>query len=131
MADNVRLIKECFDAFARGEPGYIVERVTSDVDWKHIGGAGIPYAGNYRGRQGVADFFGKIGASLDVLEWIPEHIVPAGSEVIAIGAWKAKAKPTGRTFSAEWAMVFGVRNGEIASFKVVEDTATVEAAFRR
>ncbi len=43
--------------------------------------------------------------------------------------WTGKAKPTGRTFAADWAMVFGVRNGEIASFRVVEDTAKVAAAF--
>jgi len=29
----------------------------------------------------------------------------------------------GPTFAAEWAKVFGVRNGEITSFRVVEDTA--------
>jgi len=32
--------------------------------------------------------------------------------------------------AADWAMVFGVRNGEITSFRVVEDTARVAAAFR-
>ena len=57
-------------------------------------------------------------------------MLPAGDEVVATGTWSAKAKPTGRTFAADWAMVFGVRNGEIASFRVVEDTAKVAAAFR-
>jgi len=57
-------------------------------------------------------------------------ILPAGDEVVATGTWSAKAKPTGRTFAADWAMVFGMRNGEIASFRVVEDTAKVAAAFR-
>ena len=37
----------------------------------------------------------------------------------------------GKASAADWAMVFGVRNGEIASFRVVEDTAKVAAAFRR
>jgi ketosteroid isomerase-like protein len=45
-------------------------------------------------------------------------------------SWSAKAKPTGRTFAADWAMVFGVRDGQITSFRVVEDTAKVAAAFR-
>ena len=75
-------------------------------------------------------FFTKIGASLDVLTWEPGHVLAAGDEVVATGAWSAKAKPTGRTFAADWAMVFGVRNGEITSFRVVEDTAKVAAAFR-
>lgn len=130
MADNVKLIRDCFDAFARGDAGYIVARVSNDVDWRHAGGADIPYAGTYKGRQGVGDFFNRIGASLDVLSWEPRHVLPAGEEVVATGTWKAKAKSTGRTFAADWAMVFGMRNGEIASFRVVEDTQTVASAFR-
>ncbi len=130
MADNVKLIRECFDAFGRGDPAFIVARVSNDVDWRHAGGPEIPYGGAYKGRQGVGDFFSRIGASLDVLTWEPKHVLPAGDEVVATGTWSAKAKPTGRTFAADWAMVFGLRNGEIASFRVVEDTAKVAAAFR-
>jgi uncharacterized protein len=105
-------------------------RVSNDVDWRHAGGPEIPYGGADKGRQGVGEFFSKIGASLDVLAWEPKHVLPAGDEVVATRTWSAKAKPTGRTFAADWAMVFGMRNGEIASFRVVEDTAKIAAAFR-
>ena len=130
MSDNVELIRECFDAFGRGDAEFIVARVSDDVDWRHTGGPEIPYGGSYKGRAGVGEFFSKIGASLDVLKWEPRHVLPAGDEVVATGMWMAKARPTGRTFTAAWAMVFGVRNGKIASFRVVEDTAQVAAAFR-
>jgi ketosteroid isomerase-like protein len=108
-----------------------VARVARDVDWRHAGGPEIPYGGSYSGRDGVGEFFTRIGAALEVLTWEPKHVLAAGGdEVVATGTWSAKAKPTGRTFAADWAMVFGVRNGEIASFRVVEDTAKVAAAFR-
>ena len=130
MGDNVKLVRECFDAFGRGDPGFIVARVSNDVDWRHAGGPEIPYGGAYKGPAGVGDFFTRIGASLDVLNWEPGHVLLAGNEVVATGKWSAKAKPTGRTFAADWAMVFGVRDGAIVSFRVVEDTAKVAAAFR-
>ena len=130
MGDNVKLIRDCFDAFGRGDAGFIVARVAKDVDWRHAGGPEIPYGGAYKGRDGVGDFFTKIGAAVDVLTWEPKHVLPAGDEVVATGHWTGKAKPTGRTFAADWAMVFGVRNGEITTFCVVEDTARVAAAFR-
>lgn len=130
MSDNVRLIRDCFDAFGRGDAGFIVAKVSSDVDWRHAGGPEIPYGGAYKGRDGVGDFFTKIGAAVDLLTWEPKHVLPAGDEVVATGHWTGKARPTGRTFAADWAMVFGVRNGEITSFRVVEDTARVAAAFR-
>ena len=130
MADNVKLVRDCFDAFGRGDHGFIVAKVSDDVDWRHAGGPEIPYGGTYKGRESVGEFFSKIGASVDVLTWEPKHVLPAGDEVVATGAWSGKAKQTGRTFAGDWAMVFGVRDGAIVSFRVVEDTARVAAAFR-
>ena len=130
MADSVKLIKDCFDAFGRGDPGYIVERVTDDVDWRHPGSAEIPYGGTYKGREGVGQFFTRIGSSVEVKTWEPKHVLQAGDEVVATGAWTGTARPTGRSFASDWAMVFAVREGRIASFRVFEDTAQIAAAFR-
>lgn len=70
-------------------------RVARDVDWRHAGGPEIPYGGNYRGRDGVGEFFTRIGAAHEVLSWEPEHVLAAGGDgVVATGAWSAKAKPT-------------------------------------
>lgn len=131
MTDNVKLIKDVFDAFGRGYPAFIVAQVSGDVDWRHPGGAGIPYGGTYKGPQGVAHFFTRIGESVEVKSWQPAHVLAVGDEVVATGAWTGMAKPTGRSFGSDWAMVFGMRAGKIASFRVLEDTAQLEAAFRR
>lgn len=131
MADNVTLIKECFDAFGRGDAGFIVARVADDVDWRHPGGRDVPYAGAYKGVDGVGQFFGRIGASVEVRMWEPRHVLDAGDDVVAWGAWSGVAKPTGRSFASDWAMLFTVRAGKIAAFRVVEDTADLAAAFRR
>ncbi|MDP1748354.1 MAG: nuclear transport factor 2 family protein [Reyranella sp.] len=130
MTDKVKLIRDCFDAFARGDAAFIVARVSDDVDWRHSPSPEIPYAGAYKGPQGVGQFFTRIGEALDVTSWEPRRVIEAGEDVLATGAWSAKAKPTGRSFAAEWAMVFGFRDGRISSFKVYEDTAVVAAAFR-
>ena len=35
MTDKVKLIKDCFDAFGRGDVGVIfVARVSNDVEWR-------------------------------------------------------------------------------------------------
>ncbi|MPZ32304.1 MAG: hypothetical protein GEV13_15120 [Rhodospirillales bacterium] len=102
-----RECRDCFDAFGRGDPAFIVARVTKDVDWRQAGGPELPSGGAYKGPDGVGQFFTKIGAALDVLTWEPKHVLPAGDEVVATAIWSAKAKPTGRTFAADWAMVLG------------------------
>ena len=131
MADNVKLIRDCFDAFGRGDPGFIVGKVSNDVDWWHVGGPEIPYGGAYKGRDGVGQFFTRIGESVEVKMWQPAHVLAVGDEVVATGAWTGMAKPTGRSFGSDWAMVFGMRAGKITSFRVLEDTAQLAAAFRR
>jgi ketosteroid isomerase-like protein len=132
MTDNVQVIRDVFDAFGRGDPARIVASVSPDVYWCHPGGPEVPYAGGYRGREGVSQFFARIGQSVEVTRWEPKHVLAAGrDEVVATGAWSGIAKPTGRTFASDWGMVFGLRDGRITSFRVVEDTAQLAAAFRR
>jgi ketosteroid isomerase-like protein len=131
MTDNEKLINRCFDAFGRGDPAFIVGQVSGDVDWRHPGGAEIPYGGVYKGPQGVAEFFTRIDASVEVTSWQPAHVLAVGDQVVATGAWSGTARPTGRSFGSDWAIVFGMRDGKITSFRVLEDTAQLAAAFRR
>ncbi len=60
MTDKVKLIKDCFDAFARGDVAYIVARVSDDVDWRGDATAEIPYAGTFKGPLGVGQFFSRM-----------------------------------------------------------------------
>ena len=131
MADNVRLIRDCFEAFGRGDAEYIVGQVTDDVDWRHPSGSDVPYGGAYKGRRGVEQFFTRIGAAVEVRTWAPRYVLGAGDEVVATGAWSGVAQPTGKSFASDWGMFFGMRDGKITSFRVVEDTAQLAAAFRR
>ena len=83
MDKNVQLIRDVFDAFARGDAA-------------------------------------SIGAT------------PADRTfLMAAGAWSGIARSTGKSFATDWGMVFGVRDGHITSFRVVEDTAQLSAAFHR
>jgi ketosteroid isomerase-like protein len=132
MTDNVKLIRNLFDAFGRGDPATIIASVSLDVDWRHPGGPEVPYAGAYKGREGVSQFFARIGQSVEVTTWAPRHVLAAGNdEVVATGSWAGVARPTGKSFASDWGMVFGVRDGRITSFRVFEDTARLAAAFRR
>jgi ketosteroid isomerase-like protein len=131
MTDKVKLIKDCFDAFARGDVAYIVARVSNDVDWRGDATAEIPYAGIYKGPQGVGQFFSRMADAVDVKSWEPKRVVVAEDGVLATGAWSAAVKSTGRSFAIERAMVFGFRDDKISSFRVYEDTATAAVAFRR
>jgi ketosteroid isomerase-like protein len=117
MTDKVKLIQDCFDAFARGDVGYILARVSDDVEWRGDQTAEIPYAGSFKGPQAVGQFFSRMADAVDVKSWEPKRVVVAGDGVLAIGAWSAAVKSTGRSFATEGAMVFGFRDDKISSFR--------------
>jgi len=49
--------------------------------------------------------------------------------VVALGYYKFLSKPTGKTWEAEWAMVWTFREGKVAEFQFFGDTPAEAAAF--
>ena len=59
----------------------------------------------------MSQFFARIGEAVEVTSWEPRHVLAAGrDEVVATGAWSGVARPTGKSFTSDWGMVFGVRD---------------------
>ena len=49
----------------------------------------------------------------------PRHVLAAGhDEVVATGARSGVARPKGKSFASDWGMVFGLREGQVTSFRV-------------
>jgi ketosteroid isomerase-like protein len=47
----------------------------------------------------------------------------------ALGHYRALTKTTGRTFEADFVMVFTLRGGKVAAFQEFTDSAGINAAF--
>jgi hypothetical protein len=132
MDTNIKTVRDCYEAFGRGDIPFILGWCAADVDWQSSDSPEIPYSGRYRGHEGAAQFFQKIGATLDVKTFEPSTFLASGNEVISTGAWSGTARSTGKTFKAEWAMRFVFdRSGKISLFRPYEDTAAIAAALRR
>ena len=51
--DNIRIVKEIYDAVGRGDVDAILERVTDDVDWAaEVAGTAAPWHGPRTGKHG-------------------------------------------------------------------------------
>jgi len=132
MDANIKTVRDCYEAFGRGDIPFIVGWCTANVDWQSSDSPEIPYSGRYRGPEGVAQFFQKIGATLEVKTFQPNSFLASGNEVMTTGAWSGTARSTGKPFAAEWAMRFVFDgNGKLVLFRPYEDTAAIAAALRR
>jgi len=126
--ENVQLIQELYAAFGRGDVPAILDQLTDDVVWYDPGPPEVPHAGAYSGREGVGRFFARTDETLEIDEFAPTEFLAQGDRVVVLGSLHARVKETGRSYDNEWAMVWTLRDGEVAGWQIYEDTAREFAA---
>ena len=128
--ENLRVVKDAYAAFERGDIDGVLNALAEDVEWEVPGPAEIPYAGLFRAKSGVADFFRILSDSDDVLFFEAEMFFTQGDRVAVFGHYTARVKGTGNEAHADWVHSFVVRNGKIAKFREYYDTAKFAEAYR-
>jgi uncharacterized protein len=126
--ESLQVVKEGYAAFSRGDIPGLLALMAEDVDWI-IPGTGFPLAGTYRGRNGVANFFQKLAADSEILDFQPREFIAEGDRVLVVGWERAKVKATNRTVEVDWVMSFTIRNGKIAIFREYTDTKALADAY--
>jgi ketosteroid isomerase-like protein len=128
---NVGLVREAYAAFGRGDIPGLLATLDDQIVWEPVLGAAshVPTAGKRSGKQQVAEFFRTLNDNVAFSTFEPREFIAQGDHVVALGRYEARAKPTGRTFQAEWAMVFKVRNGKVTEFREYVATSAIDAAF--
>jgi ketosteroid isomerase-like protein len=125
VAQNVDVVQQGYEAFGRGDIPAVLELLTEDVVWTEQGPSALPFAGTFRGREGIAEFFTLLDETLEFEQFEPRKFVGQGDTVVVVGYERSLAKRTGRTFEQEWAHVYTMRDGKIATGLFIEDTATM------
>lgn len=129
VGTNVDVVQETYEAVSHGDIPALLELLTDDVEWTLQGPSVIPFAGNRRGREGVAEFFSLVGETLEFEQFEPREFVAQGETVVVLGFERSLVKPTGRMFEQEWAHVYALKDGKVAKFLALEDTAAHVVAF--
>ena len=122
---NVAVLQQGYEAFGRGDIPAVLELLTDDVEWTMQGPSVIPYAGTFRGREGVAEFFSLLDETIEFEQFEPRKFIGQGDTVVVLGYERDVVKVTGRGFEEEWAHVYTLRDGKIATGLFLEDTAAL------
>jgi ketosteroid isomerase-like protein len=127
MTHNADLIRNTYDAFARGDIATVLALLDPKVEWTEA--AGFPYAGTYRGPEAVlAEVLIRLGTEWDDFEAVPDRIAADDGIVIATGTYSGTFKATGRSFAARFAHAWEMRDGKVVRFEQIADTAKVQEA---
>jgi uncharacterized protein len=128
--ENVKVVREMFDAFRGGDVARVLDRLSEDVEWRLGGPTEVAYTGIRHGRQQVAELFKLLGEVSEFEEFDPQEYIAQGDRVVVLGHERQRVKATGLVAENDWAMVFTVRDGKITKFRNYEDTAAVASAHR-
>jgi ketosteroid isomerase-like protein len=127
---NKQAVQEAYRMFQSGDVRSVVERCHDDCEWTSPDSDLIPMSGTFHGKQGVAEFFTRMGGAMQPTRFEPKEFIAEGDKVVVIGHATWQVKSTGRSFDTPWVHLFTMRDGKIARFEAFADTAAGERAFR-
>ena len=128
---NIQTVQNIYAAFGAGDLKGLFTHLAENVDWQTLGPSIIPQAGPHRGLKEVEKFFEKVGASYDIKKFDPREFIAQDDKVVVLGSHAGKAKPTGKSYEAEWAMVWTLSEGRVVKFREYLDATNLIPAFTR
>ena len=116
MSSNIEATKKGYEAFQRGDiPLLMKDLLHDDCTWIAPGPKDkLPWAGTFRGKKEIADFFAHVAQNLEFSEFAPREMIEQGDTLV---------KKAGKTVKNEWAHVFKFSQGKAISFQEYIDTA--------
>jgi uncharacterized protein len=129
--ENTQIVRQTYANFKSGDIQALVSLLSDDVEWQLPEIEGVPFAGQRRGREEVAQFFATLADAQDVRQFEPRELIAQGEKVVALGHYTWHVKSTGREYGGNWAHVFTIRDGKITGFHEYTDTAAAAAAYQK
>jgi len=122
-------VQQFFSALGESNLEKALGSVHEDAVFSAPGPNTVPIYGDFYGKDGVRDFIRILGELFDTEAFKIYDVRESGDYIFAIGLMKHRVKKTGRLFECEWSLVCKVKDGQIISYKMFEDTAGLENAY--
>lgn len=128
MSDLDR-IKSVYEALAKGDVPGLLEVLSADIEWTEA--EGFPYAGTYRGPKAVLEgVFMRLATEWEGFAAVPNEFIDGGDTIVVVGKYSGVYKATNKSFQADFAHVWKVREGKAVRFVQYVDTLLVHHAVK-
>ena len=122
--DNVRLLKNLYDAFGRGDVPTVLGAMSPDIKWHQAESNPYqPSGAAWTGPDAVLNLFMKLGSEWDGFSVHPKSFHGTGDSVIVEGRYSGMFKATGKSMDTQMCHVWDVKDGKITRFQQYVDTA--------
>lgn len=122
---NVELVKDVYEAFARGDLAAALTAMADGIEWHEADGG--PYAGVHRGPDQIAaKVLGPVAADVPDFAATPEEVISSGRTVAVIGRYTGTGRATGMKLDLPVVHIWDVHEGKIARFRQFVDGAAFQ-----
>ena len=126
---NLTSVQGVYDAFAKGDIPAVLGFLSPDIEWTEA--EGFPYGGTYIGPNDVLEgVFMRLGTEWEGFAAVPVEFIDGGDTVVVLGKYSGTYKATGKSFQANFAHVWKVREGKAVRFVQYVDTLIVQRALQ-
>jgi ketosteroid isomerase-like protein len=125
---SVEIIAGLYEALARRDLPAVMSLIDPEIMVSQT--ELLPWGGEYRGIEGVQQFFTRLFQSVES-QLAVEEFVDAGDRVIVIGSTLGRVKATGVTFNVRAVHVWTVKGDRGVRFEPNVDTPKMLEALRQ
>lgn len=127
---HLNAVKSVYEAFAKGDIPNVLAFLDANIEWTEA--EGFPYGGTYRGPGAVLEgVFMRLGTEWDGFAAVPHEFIDGGDSLVALGKYSGTYKATGKSFEADFAHVWKIKDGKAIRFVQYVDTLLVDRALHR
>lgn len=125
---NVDLIKNAYDAFARGDVPAVLGVMDPEIKWHEAeGNPYMPSGEAFVGPDAVLNkLFARLAEEWDGFEVHPNLFYDAGGNVIVEGRYTGTFKATGKAQNTQVCHIWSFKGGKITKFQQYVNTAELQ-----
>jgi uncharacterized protein len=124
--ENATLIRNAYAAFATGDIPAVLATLTEDVTW-HVPGRS-PISGDFKGHDGVLEFFGRCQElSGGTLRVVADEVLAEGDRVVVLAT--VSAERNAQAWSSPEVHAWRVVDGRASEFVEFQGDQETEDAF--
>ena len=126
MKDDVRTVKDVYDAFGRGDVPAIFGLFHPEAEVYQS--ARLPWGGEYRGHEELGVFLSKLTGAVESEVETGRFIDDEDGHVVQIGHARGTVRETGARFEVPETHLWTVEDGKVVRFESYVDTTKMRAA---
>jgi len=130
---NIETVKRCYEAVSRGDIDAIMACVSGELTQFGVvtsPNAAAPWYLPLTNKSEVPRFFAALEQAVEHTRFEPFAFAAAGDYVYASISMEQRIRKSGRSIAHEVIHRIKFSGGKVVEWRALEDTATVDAAFR-